>query len=253
MNLHIVTVGTSILSNAGWRRGQPLPDRGDLQRALDQEPRRASAELNALLHYVNAGRCDRVHLIATDTLEGRFCRDLVGQWLHSQGIQNERGIEAELLAPSPNDPYADDPYEAAARLRDRIFSVAQSASLRNDSIYLNLTGGLKSETAVAAATATLLIIAGISLTAYYAHESMSEPVELPILSIRRDVLGQLSRDFASQEFIRIRYPLDSLLQIAERERIITVRDKTDGNPPLARARLTDFGRFICSRFSMHPS
>lgn len=242
MNLHVVVVGTSVLSNNGWTRGRPLPDKTDLQRAVAQSPATASAELNALLHYVEAGRCDRVHLIATDTPEGRLCRDVVGRWLASRNIATEPGAQTDMLAADNGDPYA-----AAAHLRDRVFSVACNAHRRGDAVYLNLTGGLKSETAVAAVTATLLSLAGIAVTAYYMHESMTQPVELPILSLQSSVLDRLRRGFGSQDWLRMHGPLDDDLLIAERERLITVQTNAEGDP--SSASLTGYGRFILDHFA----
>lgn len=242
MNLHILTVGTSILSNHGWRRGDPLPLKSSASSAVTSDPRRTSAELNALLHYVDRGTCDRVHLISTDTAEGGFCRDIVGSFLKDRGIQTEQGVQADLLPADTGDPCA-----AAAQLRDRIFSVARAAHERGDTVYLNLTGGLKSETAVAAATATLLSIAGIPVVAYYAHESMPEPVELPILSLRHDLLQRLHRDFTSSQRVSLRGPLDSQLETAQRERVIHVQRSADETP--STARLTEFGRFLMEHFA----
>lgn len=242
MNLHIVTVGTSILSNLGWQRPAPLPPKARADAAVAANPRQASAEINALLPYVERGLCQRVHLIATDTPEGRLCRDVVGAFLGNKRVQTELGTQADLLPGESGDPYA-----AAAHLRDRVFSVARAAHQRGDSVYLNLTGGLKSETAVAAATATLLDVAGIPVTAYYAHESMPEPVELPILSVGQDVLQRLARDFATDQWVALRGPLDSQLRTAERERVVRVQRSADGTP--STARLTDFGRFLVERFS----
>jgi len=241
-HLHLVTVGTSVLSNCGWKRGDPLPAKGETQRAVAVDPRKASAELNALLHYAELRMCDRVHLIATDTPEGRFCRDVVGAYAASKGIPTEQGVEADLLPADTADPYA-----AAAHLRDRIFAVAESAHERGDAIFLNLTGGLKAETAVAAAAATLLMIAGVPITAYYAHESMIEPVELPILSLRGDLLNRLRREFVS-DHVSLRAPLDAGLRVAERERIIQVQTNAEGVP--SSARLTEFGRFLVNKLSL---
>jgi len=246
MNLHIVTVGTSILSNQGWKRGDRLPSKSSASSAVTSDPRQASAELNALLPYVERGACDRVHLISTKTSEGEFCRDIVGSFLKDRGIRTEQGVQADLLPVDTGDPYA-----AAAHLRDRIFSVARHAHERGDAVHLNLTGGLKSEAAVAAATATLLSIAGIPVNAYYTHESMPEPVELPILSLRHDLLQRLHRDFASSQSISLRGPLDSQLDTAERERVIRAQRGADGTP--STARLTPFGRFLVEHFATPPA
>lgn len=236
-------------SGASWEAIRPevrrldiAVARWDLDSAVAKDPRAASAELNALCYYVDAGRCDRVHLIATETPQGRMCREVVGGWLASRGIKTEQGVEADVLPADGADQYA-----AAARLRDRVFSVARSAHERGDAIFLNLTGGLKSQTAIAAATATLLTIAGIPVTAYYVHESMPEPVELPILSLGQGLLQRLSSNFASTSWTKWREPLDSNLRTAERERIINVQRHADGNP--SSVRLTDFGRFLVDHFA----
>lgn len=241
MNLHIITVGTSILSNQGWGRGNPLPSKLSASSAVTSDPRRASAELNGLLHYLDRGACDRVNLISTNTPEGSFCRDIVGSFLKDRGIGTEQGVQADLLPADDGDPYA-----AAAHLRDRIFSVARAAHERGDAVYLNLTGGLKSETAVAAATATLLSIAGTPVIAYYAHESMTEPTELPLLALRHDLLSRLRADFASG-WMALRGPLDAQLETAQRERVIHVQRGAEGTP--STARLTDFGRFLVEHFA----
>jgi putative CRISPR-associated protein (TIGR02619 family) len=243
LNLHILMIGTSILTNRGWQRGDPIPENKEAIEGVTADPRRASAELNALLPYLDRGQCDRVHLIATDTPEGQYCRDVVGLYLRGRNIETQRGVEPDLLPAESGDPYA-----AAAYLRDRVFRVAITAHKRGDRVFLNMTGGLKAEVVVASVSATLLTLCDVPVTAYYMHQSMPDPIELPIASLRPENLRRLANDFPpGQQWISLRGPLGDHLRTAEREHYIHVQYNQENQP--TSARLNDLARHMVGLFS----
>jgi len=239
--LHIVPVGLSILTNSGWKYGERLPAKKDLIAALRRDPRRMSAELNGLIPFIERGRCSSVHLIGTGTPPNKLSRDVVAHFLQERRIHITRA-EARGLAPQPLDlaPNHEAFYEAVRRFRGQVFRVVRHARERGAEILINATGGLKAEVAVAA-----LIAAEFSLSAYYIHESMAEPVFLPTVALDRRLLHLLRRIHESTGQRRRRSVAESDLRRLEQEALVKVSRTPDGE--VRNIRLTRYAKSLLTR------
>lgn len=252
-HLHIVPVGTSILMNYGWKNGDPLPPKDKLLTWLKESPRERSAELNGLLWFFEKQQCTNVHLLATDTDACRLCRNVLSAFLIDKKI-NVTGVEAKDLLPASFEEARDHvTFEAAVcAFREKIFSVADRAKKRGEIVMINATAGLKSEVAVAA-----LVAAELSVSAYYLHQSMTEPVFLPTAAVDDKALHLLrklyresrSSDSGPGEKVTKHYLLrreDDLLRL-EREGLVKLSYKRDGE--ISNAKLTRYGKHILKRSS----
>jgi len=243
--LHIVSVGTSILVNRGWKNGDPLPAKDELLAWLEESPRERSAELNGLLWFAEKGQRTTVHLVATDTPGCRLCRDVLSDFLADKRIETTgTGAEAQDLLPASFEEARDHAgFEAAVRgFREKVFRVAERAKKRGDVVMINATAGLKAEVAVAA-----LVAAELSVSAYYVHQTMTEPVFLPTAAADAktlDLLRRLSEGHARSRLQRV--PEDELFRL-EREGLVALSRKQDGE--IGNARLTQYGKHILER---HP-
>jgi len=241
--LHIVTVGTSLLSNSGWQNGTKLPSRKSLLEKLQSRPRELSAELNALMPFIQKGECSSVHLIATDTPEGRLCRDTIATFLQRQRVHLTRAEARGLLRISPDQAASPQSfYQSIRQFRELVLRVVQSAKRRGDRVLVNTTGGLKAQTAVAA-----LVAAEFGLEAYYIHQSLCEPVYLPTAALDESLLAllrELDRHGRGCPAGRLREP-DRLR--LEREGLIHVSRDAEGQP--RHVTLTDYAKHLLSRSS----
>lgn len=235
--LHIVTVGTSLLNRAGWRRGQSLPDKNDLLNLLEADPRVNSAELNAMQPFIDRGECTSVHLLATDTPESQLCRHALGLHLRDRGIQTNKVDAGGLLTNAMGQAVDQKSFHQAVRqLRDAIFRVADKAQKRGHTVFINATGGLKAETAVAT-----LVAAELGISAYYIHESMAEPVFLPTATLDPTLLKALAKINADPGR-RTRTLDPHMISRLEREGLIKVQRKADGE--MSNLRLTNYAKYL---------
>lgn len=165
---HIVTVGTSVLSNA--RRQGIATDRTSLGAFVAQRPREASAEINAMGDYLDRGSVGSVYLLATDTPDGALCADLVEEHLRSRGVRVSRG--PRILG-------AADPDAFYAGLSDLVLAVARYIRRHErDGVLINATGGYKAESAM---VTSLGLTLGVAV--YYQHESATRAVVLPPIGL----------------------------------------------------------------------
>lgn len=237
-HLHIVPVGLSILTNSGWKNGDPLPPKHTLRTLLHDNPRRMSAELNAMLPFIQRGECTSAHLIGTDTPPNALCRELLAAFL-SQHRVHVTGAKAQHLAPQALD-LAHDPdafYEAIRRFRELVYRVVRRARHRSAEIYINATGGLKAEVAVVA-----LLAAEFKAPAYYIHESMTEPIFLPTAPLDPKTVALLQQISQSRPpYAEVPQPQ---LQRLAREGLITLSREPYDPHRITRIRLTHYGKSL---------
>ena len=203
--LHLFTVGVSILQNFGrselgkelrgsdgwyrlppdspeqqkfmsWaRRGERVFDA--VLKFVDEDPRKASAELNAFYKFESLrGVAEReVALLATDTGTGLFCARVIEVHLESRGYRVREPIVVRAFGLG-----YDFFEEALASLMD---TIAKTVSRGGYKVYLNATGGFKPETTFAVIAALLHGVRGI----YYIHESFQDVVILPAPPLQIEV------------------------------------------------------------------
>lgn len=223
--LHLVTVGTSIIRNASmhdsvsvdvrsklvaWSKAQPGSSE-DLEASnravlgtdefkavlgyLSDNPRGASAELNAFIGYLeylagNGVRGVRHHvvLLSTDTGAGWFSTRVLEEYLRGfvgQDLSRVWGVEGHVIdgvEARRVGKLGVDFSEGILNLVAEVKRIILSVGARYDRVLANLTGGFKPESAAILVASGLL---GID-TVYYIHEAMKDIVELPVIPLRVD-------------------------------------------------------------------
>ncbi|MCG3152319.1 MAG: hypothetical protein GEEBNDBF_01613 [bacterium] len=182
MHHYICTVGTSLLTNAGWKPGADLPQAAALQAAIRQKsPQVASAELNTLLaHGVTAN--DSVALLHSDSADGRLASRQLRTWLvQEHGMGEGRVTETQLGTLNLG----------SSRLRDGLRALVVSAlneikraQQGHRTPILVATGGFKVESAYLALVGQLSHVGVV-----YIHERDRELLTLPPLPVTWDVEG----------------------------------------------------------------
>ncbi|MEM2075734.1 MAG: putative CRISPR-associated protein [Zestosphaera sp.] len=211
--VHVISVGTSILRNfsrdrknlceelgiCDWgfigfdhpeqQRALSVARRGDpifnaLYEYISEDPRRASAELNAFLRAVSlfnhSPREDvGVYVFSSDSGTGYLCASLIHEFLHnlnylmlSKDPIRIEGLGKNIL--SFEDSLVD--------LIEKVVTKILEWNSKGIKVYLNLTGGFKPES-------TYLALAGAlagAQRAYYIHETFDEVVTVPLLKLAVD-------------------------------------------------------------------
>ncbi len=133
---------------------------------LKEDPRRASAEINALLGYLDkviGVEIEKAHLLVSDTLAGKVTANVLMKYLEEvMGIDADRHVVQGFGS--------EDFKGALKNLTDTVRDIVK----KSKSVVLNLTGGFKAEIAALSALA-----AESGLRAYYIHERSREVVMLP--------------------------------------------------------------------------
>ncbi len=235
--LHIVPVGTSLLLNYGWKRGQKLPRWQTLLESLKTgNPRQRSAELNALLPFVERGECTRVHLIPTATPECATCCRALKRFLQGRRLQVTGAEARDLLPANLAGPANQTQFNRGIRqFREIVFRAAAAARKDGATVMMNATGGLKAEVVIAA-----LVAAQLNIPAYYIYESMVEPVFLPVGPLDPGVLATL-RTLGQKGPTPAARLEPELCTRLEYEGLIKVSKRADGTP--SSVRLTPYGRY----------
>ncbi len=219
--LHLTTVGTSIIRNAArdaveydilgkhaerlreWSRAAPDSfwdkDAGEHARVsssvfrdvlayVQSDPRRASAELNSFMGYVDllisrgySGVIHDIVLYPTDTGTSMFASRIIMEYLGRHGLGDEYlgkghrvgGVEAVMV-----EGFGRDFWRGILNLIEKIaWRVAKSRDY--DRVLVNLTAGFKPETGFLLLASSIL---GID-TAYYIHEYMRRIIEIPVIEL----------------------------------------------------------------------
>jgi len=210
--VHVISVGTSVLSNferefpdearklgvVGW--GSLSPDdprqwraltnayRGSkvfkvLLNYLSQNPKVRSAELNAFLSFVNyvghSKKDVRVLTYTTDTGNGFLCGRLIHAYLINEGYKTLTKKPVKIKGLGRTLQSFED---GLMNLTDKVVVKIRKYVMKGYKVYINATGGFKPETAY-------LILAGAlagAHKAYYIHETFKEIVELPLPKLSID-------------------------------------------------------------------
>jgi len=235
--VHIVPVGTSLLLNNGWKRGQKLPRWQTLLESLKTgNPRQRSAELNALLPFVERGECTRVHLIPTATPESRACGRALKHFLQGRGVQTTGAEARDLLPATLVGPADQEQFNSGIRkFREVVFRAASRARKAGALVMMNATGGLKAEVVIAA-----LVAAQLNIPAYYIYESMAAPVFLPVGPLDPTIVHTLHELDTSGPTPADRLDGEVLSRL-EYEGLIRVSRRADGTP--SSLKLTPYGRY----------
>ena len=192
--LHIITVGISLLANFAKANNLPLENAlrrpKQLAEFLKANPRAACSEINSLdartgfLRKKNKGLAVSLVYSATTGQECRLAARRIGNFLKQQGVEVAEIKLKDIGLPA--NPKAE-PAEAARlaeagliRLYDKLEAhVNKMRQLHPDlEIALNATGGYKAETAILYGLGCEL-----GLPVYYLHETYRVPITLPVCAV----------------------------------------------------------------------
>jgi putative CRISPR-associated protein (TIGR02619 family) len=192
--LHIVTVGISLLTNFAKANNLPLEKvrrhHKQLAESLKADPRNACAEINSLdaysgfLRKKNQGLAVSLVYSATPGKESQLTARLIGNFLKQHGIEVAEIKLKDVGVPA--NPQAD-PAEAARlaeagliHLYDKLEAHVRKLRRQHPSveIALNATGGYKAEAAILYGLGCEL-----GLRVYYLHETYRVPITLPICAV----------------------------------------------------------------------
>ncbi|WP_052833578.1 putative CRISPR-associated protein [Staphylothermus hellenicus] len=220
--LHLVTVGTSIIRNASfhesveagvrerlakWSMAPPhsgedveagnraVPSSKEFREVLgfvSGSPRRASAELNAFIGYLERlvsrgidGVSHYLVLFGSDTGAGWFSTRILEEYLGSlvgQDLSRTWGVRGHFIG-------GVEAYrvrglgvnfqDGILNLLGKVKKIVISMGKGYDRVLANLTGGFKPE------SAAILVVAGMLGidTVYYIHEAMREVAEIPVIPL----------------------------------------------------------------------
>jgi putative CRISPR-associated protein (TIGR02619 family) len=207
--VHVISVGTSVLTNARRKLGEEVPSpqeeerlaqlapeiRTRLLRLVAEHPWETAAELHAMRPFLEgpagAVLVDEAHLIVTDTAAGRLCADVLETTLGSHGVRHvtRDTLPAQhTLHGDVDDAYGMSFVDGLVDLRERLLSFVRRTRERGRfDVLLNATGGFKPEVAV------LVLVGGlVGAPVYYIHEVFKRTVFLPPLCLPHDRAAQLA-------------------------------------------------------------
>jgi putative CRISPR-associated protein (TIGR02619 family) len=171
--IHVVTVGTSILNN--FRKARPGEEGKEeaLVAFVGADPEKASAELAAMAPYLAQEDVGDAYLVHTAPGDGELAAHVLRRHLH-----DVHRVDACLKAISgfDDDGGHDSFIEGLNELIDGVSKFAIRKEKERRTIRFNATGGTKPAMA-------MLVHVGCSLgwPVYYRHETMARTVELPRL------------------------------------------------------------------------
>ncbi len=182
---HIITCGTSILSNYNYNRSEESKINLDFIKSLDdskhdwleiinkffeflkQNPERNSAEINSLSYFLKEGKVKKIYLICTDTNAGKLCANTLQKYFRNElkisdiNFKEARGFGTE------------DFEKGLLEIRDTILRLIRRHENSHE-IYLNATGGFKPESAMMVLLGSLY-----QLPVYYLYETSRKLVVIP--------------------------------------------------------------------------
>lgn len=198
---HIITVGTSIITNAqkekiaGLTGKEKVSDENfwslkledknflyQLMQFVNQKPRIVSAELNTFLRVVKNKNPEEisVYLISTKTKIGEICKIVLENYLKESGYNLFTGFEISGYFWETqffNREFAENEFKKdISELVDRLIYVAQKKKEEGYRVFFNPTGGLKAHV-ISCAIAGFLTNSEV----YYMNEEFKNVVFLPLL------------------------------------------------------------------------
>ena len=193
--IHITSVGASIITN--FKRENPtieIPlidedrkfenlwtDKNKFNLILDyvnDNPYKASAELNALKEFIINENVNEVHLIITDTFVGKITSEIIKNFLSTKNIKcTGKTIPGYYKEVANSEEDAEEKFvKGLSDLRDSLISYIKekNKSDPNDEILINATGGFKPEILI------LMLVGSLTNSrVYYIHEFFKRIMFLP--------------------------------------------------------------------------
>jgi len=199
---HIITVGTSIITNAQKQKIAGLTgeektadekfwegkiDDPDFIRKLvefvKKDPKSYSAEMNTFLRVAEKKKAKAedisIYFVSTRTKIGELCKVILEEFLKEKGYNLFTGFEVGYFWESAyfDEKFAKDSFKKdISQLVDRLIYLANKKKKEGFRVYFNPTGGLKAHV-IACALAGFLTNSEI----YYMNEEFKDIVFLPFL------------------------------------------------------------------------
>jgi len=168
MRTILITVGTSLLTNARRDLGKQGPNIQEIANYLRRTPpEQASAETNSLSRILQEG--DKIIFLHSETHEGRFCAEALEQHYQKQGYLAE-------VCEIPDLTYAESRFKMRG-LRSLVATLIERIRReRQDQreVLINATGGFKAEIAYATVVGLLF-----DVPVYYIHEAFRDIIQMP--------------------------------------------------------------------------
>jgi len=168
MRTILVTVGTSLLTNARRDLGKQEPNIQEIANYLRRTPpEQASAETNSLSRILQEG--DKIIFLHSETHEGRFCAEALEQHYQKQGYLAE-------VCEIPDLTYAESRFKMRG-LRSLVATLIERIRRERQAqreVLINATGGFKAEIAYATVVGLLF-----DVPVYYIHEAFRDIIQMP--------------------------------------------------------------------------
>lgn len=265
--VHVVSCGTSFLSNVDRRHGKDLWPK--LQRDLDaiaaclekdhaleekardaafQDESRA-AELSAMQGYLERAEVDRAYLVGTRTRASKVALRWLVRYLqqHHPRVAVEQGITFEGYEPD-DWPETDEERHAAFAadlqvMRAKALDYVRKRQAEGHEVFIAAQGGFKPEVGV-----MMLVGAETKATVYYVHDAMRRPIVLPVLLHEPSleevaVLRAIPREGLAGDRAR-----EMLPRLAGLRGAYAVALSQDEGGRLRRLSLTAYGKLLLERF-----
>lgn len=193
-NIHIISVGASILTNYNHEKDKielpsidedskfenVLTDKTKFNKILEfvkKDLYKASAELNALKLFIAGKEIDEVHLVVTDTFVGKITSRIIKTVLSEKNINaSEKIIPGYYKDRAKDESEAESKFiEGLSNLRDSLLSYIKEKKQNPDNkIFINATGGFKPEIMI------LMLVGSLTNSeVYYIHEFFRKIIFLP--------------------------------------------------------------------------
>ncbi len=266
-NVHVVSCGTSVLSNLVSRcrdRFPALPatvrNVDELVGALNASPTLAAeaervahadpyeffAELKAMRPFLEAGRVDVAYLVSSSTPAAALAIGWLCRYLENRGVRIDMGPPFVGYEPGP-DETEDERVTAFAAdlqvLRAKTLAYVRRRQHAGDRVFIAAQGGFKPEAGI-----MMLVGAETNAPVYYVHEQMGRTVMLPTMRYAGpvwplDAIARDGRQVQGPAAASLWMQYDPHFRAAENAHAIEVhRDETTGE--VVAIKLTDYGKFL---------
>ncbi|MCS7241286.1 MAG: putative CRISPR-associated protein [Candidatus Caldatribacterium sp.] len=166
------TVGTSLCKNAASSQNPTISELVQFLEVTD--PRRASAETNALSHILKED--DALVFLHSETKDGELCAKALATYYEQKGHESRTVLVKDLSYRE-----ADFRLRGLRSLVGQLFACIQEEKQKGREVLINATGGFKAESAYATLVGLLC-----NVPVYYIHEVFQEIIAMPPLPIGWD-------------------------------------------------------------------
>jgi putative CRISPR-associated protein (TIGR02619 family) len=267
--LHIITVGTSLITNYARYKGEnfappsdekfwseKLKDEDFKNKVLEflrENPTRHSAELNAFLNFLKKKGYSNFkdigfYLIETATSAGELCGEIIRKYLKEQGFRDlgaPKEIYGYFRQLAEEESREEKFLQGLKELLNTVLELIKKQASKGVKIYLNPTGGFKAHVIMLGIASALT-----GVPAYYINEYFNEVIELPPLMWKfskdeyklLELLYKNKRISRTDSYFNIFIENRNLIENFERFTLIEV--KKDEKGEIIEIKITPLGKTI---------